>query len=45
MNQTKTIGIVLIVVAAILLYFGMNASNAPAEQLVRLLLVSIQIEL
>ena len=33
MNQTKIIGIVLIVVAAILLYFGMNASNAPAEQL------------
>ncbi|MDZ7645456.1 MAG: DUF3185 family protein [Woeseiaceae bacterium] len=32
MSQNKTIGIVLLVVAAIALYFGFNAMNSPAEE-------------
>lgn len=32
MKNTKIIGIALLVVGAILLYFGINATDAPAEQ-------------
>lgn len=33
MNQNKMIALGLFVVGAILLYFGYNAANAPAEEL------------
>jgi len=33
MTQTKLIGIVLLAVGAIALYFGFNATNAPMEEL------------
>lgn len=33
MNTSKIIGIVLLVVGAILLYFGFNATEAPAEEI------------
>ena len=33
MSQNKIIGIVLVVVGLILLYFGYNAANAPLEEL------------
>lgn len=33
MNTGKLIGIGLLVLGAILLYFGINATNAPAEEL------------
>jgi len=32
MNQNKMIGIVLLVIGAIALYFGFNASNSPMEE-------------
>ncbi|MDH3468521.1 MAG: DUF3185 family protein [Gammaproteobacteria bacterium] len=32
MNQNKTLGIVLLVIGAIALYFGFNATNAPMEE-------------
>lgn len=32
MNQNKIIGIVLLVIGAIALYFGFNATNAPMEE-------------
>ena len=32
MNQNKMLGIVLLVVGAIALYFGFNATNAPMEE-------------
>ena len=32
MSQNKMIGIVLLVVGAIALYFGFNATNAPMEE-------------
>lgn len=32
MNQKKIIGIVLLVIGAIALYFGFNATNAPMEE-------------
>jgi uncharacterized membrane protein len=32
MNQNKMIGIVLLVVGVIALYFGFNATNAPMEE-------------
>lgn len=32
MKNTKIIGIALLVLGAILLYFGINATDAPAEQ-------------
>ena len=31
-NTKKIVGIVLIVVGAVLLYFGLNATDAPLEQ-------------
>lgn len=33
MNTAKLIGIGLLVLGAILLYFGFNATNSPAEEL------------
>jgi Protein of unknown function (DUF3185) len=33
MNTAKLIGIGLLVLGAILLYFGINAMNAPAEEI------------
>ncbi len=33
MNQNKMIGIVLLVVGVIALYFGFNATNAPMEEM------------
>lgn len=33
MTQNKMIGIVLLVVGAIALYFGFNATNAPMEEM------------
>lgn len=33
MNQNKLIGIVLLVGGAIALYFGINAANAPMEEM------------
>ena len=33
MNTTKLIGIGLLVLGGILLYFGFNATNAPMEEL------------
>ena len=33
MNGSKLIGIGLLVLGAILLYFGLNATNAPMEEL------------
>lgn len=33
MDQNKTIGIVLLVVGVIALYFGFNATNAPMEEM------------
>ena len=33
MNQNKMIGIILLVVGAIALYFGFNATNAPMEEM------------
>jgi len=33
MNTAKLIGIGLLVLGAILLYFGINATNAPAEEI------------
>jgi uncharacterized membrane protein len=32
MNQKRIIGIVLLVIGAIALYFGFNATNAPMEE-------------
>lgn len=32
MNQKMIIGIALLVLGAVLLYFGLNAANAPAEE-------------
>jgi uncharacterized membrane protein len=32
MNQNKMLGIVLLVIGAIALYFGFNATNAPMEE-------------
>lgn len=33
MGQTKLIGIILLAVGAVLLYFGINAANAPVEEI------------
>ena len=33
MNNSKLIGIVLLVLGAILLYFGVSATDAPAEEI------------
>jgi uncharacterized membrane protein len=33
MNQNKMIGIVLVVIGVIALYFGFNATNAPMEEM------------
>lgn len=33
MGKTKLIGIVLLAVGAVLLYFGFNAANAPVEEI------------
>jgi hypothetical protein len=33
MNNTKIIGIALLVLGAILLYFGINATEAPMEEM------------
>lgn len=33
MNQKKTIGIALLVVGIVLLFFGLNASNSPMEEM------------
>jgi myosin-crossreactive antigen len=33
MSNNKIIGIVLLAVGAVLLYFGINATDAPTEQL------------
>lgn len=33
MSSSKLIGIVLLVLGAILLYFGVNATGSPAEEL------------
>ena len=33
MSQNKIIGIAVLVLGAVLLYFGMNAANAPTEEL------------
>lgn len=33
MSSSKLIGIVLLVLGAILLYFGINATGSPAEEL------------
>ncbi|NIQ93675.1 MAG: DUF3185 family protein [Desulfuromonadales bacterium] len=33
MNQVKTVGIILLILGAILLYFGYNAANSPMEEL------------
>jgi hypothetical protein len=32
MNQNKMLGIVLLVIGVIALYFGFNATNAPMEE-------------
>jgi hypothetical protein len=32
MKQNKIIGIILLVIGAIALYFGLNATNAPMEE-------------
>jgi len=32
MNQTKLLGIILFAVGAVLLFFGINATNSPLEQ-------------
>ena len=32
MNQNKMLGIVLLVIGAIALYFGFNSTNAPMEE-------------
>jgi len=32
MNQNKMLGVVLLVIGAIALYFGFNATNAPMEE-------------
>ena len=33
MSQSRTIGIVLLVIGAIALYFGFNAADAPTEEI------------
>lgn len=33
MNNNKVIGIILLVVGVIALYFGINATNAPMEEM------------
>ena len=33
MGKTKLIGIILLAIGAVLLYFGFNAANAPVEEL------------
>lgn len=33
MNNSKIIGIVLLALGAVLLYFGINATNAPVEEI------------
>ena len=33
MNKMKTVGLVLLVLGAILLYFGYNAATAPMEEI------------
>lgn len=33
MNQMKTVGLILLVLGAILLYFGYNAATSPMEEL------------
>jgi hypothetical protein len=33
MNNNKIIGIILLVVGVIALYFGINATNAPVEEM------------
>ena len=33
MNQKKILGIVLLVIGAIALFFGFNATNAPMEEM------------
>ena len=33
MNQKMIIGVALLVLGAVLLYFGLNATNAPAEEI------------
>jgi len=33
MNQNKMLGIVLLAIGAIALYFGFNATNAPMEEM------------
>lgn len=33
MKNSKLIGIVLLAAGAVLLYFGINATNAPAEEI------------
>ena len=33
MGNKRIIGVVLLVVGAILLYFGLNATNAPTEEI------------
>jgi len=33
MNNNKIIGIILLVVGVIALYFGVNATNAPVEEM------------
>lgn len=33
MGKSKLIGIVLLAVGAVLLYFGFNAANAPVEEI------------
>jgi len=33
MNQNKMLGIVLLVIGVIALYFGFNATNAPMEEM------------
>ncbi len=33
MGKTKLIGIVLLAVGAVLLFFGFNAANAPVEEI------------
>ena len=34
MKNNQIIGLILLVVAVILLYFGMNAANSPMEEIV-----------
>ncbi|NIQ97248.1 MAG: DUF3185 family protein [Desulfuromonadales bacterium] len=33
MNQMRIVGVILLVLGAILLYFGYNAANSPMEEL------------